>query len=1585
MEDQELSNLIDQLVSRGASDEEIDIIIADHKSKSVQTLEAQAPPVDTQPQSGGFWDNIVKAYNRGTATAEIADVLNPHEDTPNQQGISKLQSAVQEQQANPASQSYQRFTQAGSLSEVYDAFKEDPIGILSELTVESLTPLIKHGAARIVGGAATGAAIGSVIPGLGTAGGAATGAIGGVGSTSLNLEYSSSILEALQEAGADFSSLESVQSALNNQALMGRAKEHAYKKGVPIAVFDMASAGIAGGLFKQPAKTLGKKLFQGGVELATQSALGAGGEVAGELISGEELQPGAIAAEALGELGGAPIEIASGTIARAKAQTNKLAAAQADKAIQETSTGDPAVDAAIDVAAEPTKEERDFVEQDNLAKAVDETKQESDRIVKEVEGEAKKIISDQKKSETSAEKPKESRDVEGFANKIIAGEKLTSPEDLQFYENNKKEIEEYLTNASKKTEEEKILKIKKDLLTKRIEELTEKLIDIEPGQERAIYRELLLTKQAAREIAPNKPPAKSQSKAAKEINARIEKATGLNQKQEPIVDTNPKKSRREAVQELFRYMEKGVRKGQKLVKDDILNRLRTALKEHNLGEKQIGPILTKMMKTNLFTPGSLSRLQTFIDKAILDSEYGNKISEARTINKRLRRLSKSPTALQNQKNTARSFTAVNPEDVDIDKHLELGRKVISGLTNPPKGYAPFNVEEVENYIESNLSVDEEVEAESNEVDTEEKLKEIKAILKNSQDALTTKDLSEFDDSEKRTIESIKQLDPERLTKEDLITSIKVIDNIVENDDLSNVSKVESIVKGKQAIDGIKAILGDNVKEVGILSRLAGGVNQQFKDLARGISEKASEVQRLMGSMEMFNGGARVDIQEIKLGERFKKLIKEIERKAKVDVNTIENHAKMTAFAELFKNYGTNDHIPRVKQNIQTSIDSHERAGEIEQADAWKKALELFKDVNTVQDAKNIMESDPALLDIWKFFNKSFTDDVTQRLSRVTAEVHNKPYTEANNYTHTSIVNVNDLSRSKDEFGQTGKNKKAKLKAVQSKTSIRATRNVPPGHAYALNFVDSQMRGYRESLYDIETSRAAQLLGQVIHDPEFDNVVGGKENGDLIRKMLTRAEELQRAVGRRTGNEALDFINGITGTARTLGAGAALGSKSAFLKQVPSIWGKSIFDHLGSNSIRSFLEGITAVNLWRPSSGLKSLFDQYTIGIRGERLGGIDRGERLSLNQPQSYKALIRLLEKNKIKIDDNVRKTLKNLTKSDTYAARTTWLGYYLQSLKNQGVTDIDLNTEHERQADERRAIAAAFAEQKVAENQVPSNPAAMSQASRNENDRSWNFAKSILLPFSTFSIAAKVRMIKDFKRMVATGSKESIFAVAGNMAEIAVFVQFYKLIYDYYKPLLKSVIEKMTGVDAPDEDDEKIEEKRKKAVNSLWVNQITPFAIGTPGDNAASYLANQAAYIIDNPDMSYSEWKKETGGFVYDNDEYDLGVLGIGLQSYQETVSNVRQLYQSRIKGEPVRFEGYLKGSEKEAYLNESQETVLMFKTILDAGRMMGLNEADVYRTIQKIYKEQLNEASKTSTGTPVRRGSTPYRPSRRHIPRRN
>lgn len=300
-----------------------------------------ADPNEKAPQP------FINALERGANQAEQAEIVSPFHET-DKQKIDRLAELQRENQQLPSSKEYQRFNESKTVGESLKALADNPVKIIAELTGESLSALLLHGYSRVGAGALMGGAIGSVVPGIGTVSGLGGGATVGLADTSLGLEYSGKFVESLQEQGVDVTDPKQLKSAFENEEIVSKARASALKKGIPIAIFDLISGGVAGKIASKPAKSLLGKIGQGAAEFGVQAALGGGGELAGQVTSGEEISPSAIIAEMAGELGTTPIEVSNALLT-----FNRKIKEKSNEATKASETPAPKVDTEVQPATQP--------------------------------------------------------------------------------------------------------------------------------------------------------------------------------------------------------------------------------------------------------------------------------------------------------------------------------------------------------------------------------------------------------------------------------------------------------------------------------------------------------------------------------------------------------------------------------------------------------------------------------------------------------------------------------------------------------------------------------------------------------------------------------------------------------------------------------------------------------------------------------------------------------------------------------------------------------------------------------------------------------------------------------------------------------------------------------------------------------------------------------------------------------------------------------------------------------------------------------------------------------------------------------
>ena len=162
--------------------------------------------------------------------------------------------------------------------------------LVLQTVAESLPMMAAPIVGAVGGGLAGGAAAGPAAPA-----GAIAGSMVGGGLGSYFTEYYASVGEYFGEQGIDMGNAAELKAAFQDQTIMQGAREHATKRGIPIAIFDALSMGLAGRIAKPISNVVGKvtggRRVGAGMasELTMQAGFGMAGEAGAQLASTGEI------------------------------------------------------------------------------------------------------------------------------------------------------------------------------------------------------------------------------------------------------------------------------------------------------------------------------------------------------------------------------------------------------------------------------------------------------------------------------------------------------------------------------------------------------------------------------------------------------------------------------------------------------------------------------------------------------------------------------------------------------------------------------------------------------------------------------------------------------------------------------------------------------------------------------------------------------------------------------------------------------------------------------------------------------------------------------------------------------------------------------------------------------------------------------------------------------------------------------------------------------------------------------------------------------------------------------------------------
>jgi hypothetical protein len=288
---------------------------------------ARLKKIQTNYEEGPWLTN---AINQGLLTGELANKLPTAGDALTPENLANIAEINSKLESIPQSEAQKEFQKSG-----FAIFKNPLLGaqFLTETVASSLAGLYEAGKRTVPLSVSAGAGTGAFFGGVGALPGAGIGLTAGLSSAGLNLSTSSDIMQSLKDSGVDVTNKDSLIKAFSDEKKMSQIRTNALKYGVPIMVFDMATAGIAGKLIKGAAgKSIAKKMAAGFGEAGIQATGGMAGELSGQALSGKKIDWNEVGVEGIASVFTDIPDVVVGSLTRDKSSSNnKNIAAQINK------------------------------------------------------------------------------------------------------------------------------------------------------------------------------------------------------------------------------------------------------------------------------------------------------------------------------------------------------------------------------------------------------------------------------------------------------------------------------------------------------------------------------------------------------------------------------------------------------------------------------------------------------------------------------------------------------------------------------------------------------------------------------------------------------------------------------------------------------------------------------------------------------------------------------------------------------------------------------------------------------------------------------------------------------------------------------------------------------------------------------------------------------------------------------------------------------------------------------------------------------------------------------------------------------
>ena len=218
--------------------------------------------------------------------------------------------------ANPPTEETARLLRQEGIEGVFDAIGKGFFKVAGELSARSAMPTLISGGAALAGG---------IVGGFAGPPGAIAGAMGATALASGTTEYNNSILTEMRSAGVDIHNRKELETFLEDDDAVAAMTAKALIRAGIVGGFDGIATGLA--FLKLVPKGIKSKVTRNLVNAfvsqpIAQGTAGGAGEAFAQLATERKIHMGEVAAEILGELGTAPIDMAAAGISAARAKGN---------------------------------------------------------------------------------------------------------------------------------------------------------------------------------------------------------------------------------------------------------------------------------------------------------------------------------------------------------------------------------------------------------------------------------------------------------------------------------------------------------------------------------------------------------------------------------------------------------------------------------------------------------------------------------------------------------------------------------------------------------------------------------------------------------------------------------------------------------------------------------------------------------------------------------------------------------------------------------------------------------------------------------------------------------------------------------------------------------------------------------------------------------------------------------------------------------------------------------------------------------------------------------------------------------------
>ena len=901
-------------------------------------------------------------------------------------------------------------------------------------------------------------------------------------------------------------------------------------------------------------------------------------------------------------------------------------------------------------------------------------------------------------------------------------------------------------------------------------------------------------------------------------------------------------------------------------------------------------VISKMSKVNMFSKKSVGDFLDYMTKVFENAEYAANLDTAKKLRKDIKKLSKNKDKNANVTDLARRFSEINPSMVDdINEYNEIASKVKvatkgSTIRGEKVSFAnAVNIQETNQYINKTL------EAQDKEL-RKQKAEEIQELMGVDASKLSYDEMMQLLESEEPITKYNEGVIRDTINKMFDLYSAFINDMLENNEDIDFTDKQKDLVKRfmgmnlnlltpKEALEAVDAL--SNFMENGSTARMEAVLADYTGEFNSGVlvkkGIKASPISKYWSTMfgrylaayttnlnilfekmfKGFNRGGLVEdlsgVTKIKRGNAVANRIsnqisieyvkKFFDRKANGEAfNTAYNSIEREVIARTIKNIpGTESEIKeefeRRKTLIKETIAEMKKgdAQEVENAALAQKAYDkLLKDSNSVDDV--IKKADEVNMEAVDFWIQKWSD-VYDDLADTSLNVYNKILERDTNYTPDryirSQVAMAPVDFNMNESAFHTNNNSNNLYKKESGVLMKATRptTLPKNMYLSMSFDKNMANSMHDALVDIHTAIPIRQSQSFLNSDNYSKIVPDSKDAKLLANRIGLYVQNIRKKNPYANDELSDMLRKINKIAN-IGVGQALGGVTQPFKQMIPVAMNTIIN-AGSLNLGTLL-----------NQGKNGFIDRsgYEIANRGvEAQAQIE-----SLNKIIEQAAKSKGAKAFKLIEDANKKWLDIVLVKPDVFIARASWITYYEQSLKKQGIDPktIDYNTHEVNEK------AADYA-QRMVDRQQNISDADLAGKMFVSKQASTQILVKLLMPFASFRMNQSARLGADLAVLSDnTASIEDRKIAARSLAGFAAEMLTFKMVSAGTIILLGSLAKLAMGKDEDEEEKKKrIDAVLKGQRTSMVTDMLSPIPVADKAVQAgSSYLLNTVQNYLEIP-----------------------------------------------------------------------------------------------------------------------------------------